>query len=245
MAPSRALLVAVAALATSALACDALLGLDAYSKVDAAASDAESDTSDAAMDTTTPDASLGGDALDASDGGDAADATEGDAGDTSIIFDGAVDALPPTLSWARWLMPNPDAAIAPGADAMLPNPMSYTGGGDASTTATDDVTHLIWSTATVAASKYGDATMACEQVGMGWHVPTRIQLVSLIDFTQPFGAPTIDPDVFPSTPVDLFWTSSQVPGDAATPVYWVVDFRTGLTQQSPTANYVRCVKEGP
>jgi hypothetical protein len=242
MALSRALLVTLAMLATGALACDALLGLDAYSDVDGSTDSGEAasdDASDASMDMTTPD---GGPVVaDAADAGDAADVTDGDAGDAPPIFDGAFDGLPPTAYWARWPMPNPDAAIAPGADAMLPNPMSYAGGGDASATAVDRVTNLTWSTAASAASDYAAAVMKCQQMGPGWHVPTRIELVSLIDFTQ---IPTIDNATFPGTLPGTYWTASMVPVDAATPEYWVVDFSSGLTVQDQTASYVRCVQGG-
>ncbi len=235
MAPSRALLAIAGALAAGALACDALLGLDAYSKVDGGGdAGAVEDAGDASTDMTTPDASEEADALAAAD-------ADADAGETSTILDGSTDGLPLTAYWARWFMPNPDAAIAPGADAMLPHQMSYTGGGDASTTALDDVTNLTWSTAAVAAATYDAATKAC-QMGPGWHVPTRIELVSLIDFTQ---TPTIDQATFPGTPQAKFWTASIVPGDAATPQYWVVDFGSGFTQQAQSASYVRCVQEGP
>ena len=237
MAPSRALLVIVAALAAGALACDALIGLDAYSKVDGSADAGPAeDAGDASMDTTTSDGPEQADALDAADAHADADADE-----TSAIFDASSDGLPLTAYWARWAMPNPDAAIAPGADAMLPNPMSYAGGGDASTTALDTVTNLKWSTAAVAAATYDAAIKAC-QMGPGWHVPTRIELVSLIDFTQ---RPTIDNATFPGTPQATFWTASRVPGDAGAPQYWVVDFGSGFTQQAPSAGYVRCVQEGP
>jgi hypothetical protein len=34
--------------------------------------------------------------------------------------------------------------------------------------------------------------------------------------------------------------------DAATPLYWLVDFSTGLVQETAAGSYyVRCVKEGP
>jgi hypothetical protein len=80
-------------------------------------------------------------------------------------------------------------------------------------------------------------------------VPTRIQLVSLIDFTQPAGNPTVDGLTFPGVPTQRLWTSSMVPSAAdAGAQYWFVDFGTGLTvtasEQHMPANYVLCVK-GP
>jgi hypothetical protein len=247
MGRSRVALALVAALAGCALACDALLGLGGYQEVNCldcgqGAAEGGDDAADAPMETTsTPDAS------DASDAADVLDASDGDAGDTSPVFDGPIDGPPLTLLWARWSMPNPDASIAPtiSGSPSLPNPMAYDAGADAGT-ALDVVTGLTWTRGSFQAATFDAAVTACAgQPGTGWHVPTRIQVVSLIDFTQPIGVPKIDPVAFPSTPAARFWTSSQVPGDAATPLYWLVDFSTGLVQETTAASYVRCVKEGP
>jgi hypothetical protein len=245
MARSRLAFALVAVLAGCALACDALLGLGGYQEVDPTdsgqdvAPEVGGDVTDEVMDSsTTPDASDAADALDVSDG---------DGGFTVPPFDGPIDGPALTLLWARWPMPNPDAATAPLIDGSppLPNPMAYDAGAD-SGTAFDVVTMLTWTRQTFQAATFDAAVQACMGVpGTGWHVPTRIQVVSLIDFTQPLGGPTIDPVTFPSTPASLFWTSSQVPVDAATPLYWVVDFGTGLVRQTTAASNVRCVKEGP
>jgi hypothetical protein len=250
MAPSRVILAVAVALAGCALACDALLGLGGYQEVPCidcgqdtgAAGDAGPDVFDAGME-----ASLLQDAQDASDGGDASDADADADADATPTFDGSVDGPPLTELWARWNMPNPDASSAPTivGSPSLPNPMAYDAGADAGT-AFDVVTKLTWTRESLPAGTFGAAVAQCAaQPGTGWHVPTRIQVVSLIDFTQPIGAPKIDPVAFPSTPTARFWTSSQVPGDAATPLYWLVDFSTGLVQETTTASYVRCVKEGP
>jgi hypothetical protein len=235
-------LAAVAALAACALACDALLGLGSYTEVDcrdcSTGPEDGGDAADAPMDTSM---------LDVSDAADALDASDGDAGDGSPVFEGSVDGPALTELWARWPMPNPDASAAPTIDGSpsLPNPTAYDAGADAGT-AVDVTTGLTWSRASVPAGDFHTAVVACASLsGTGWHVPTRIQLVSLIDFTQPPGSAKIDPVAFPSTPSALFWTSSQVPGDAGTPLYWLVDFGTGLVQQTTAATDVRCVKEGP
>ena len=243
MAPSRVAFALVALLAGCALACDALLGLGGYKEVDPVdsgedvAPEVGGDATDAGMDSSTT--------LDASDAGDALEDSDGDAA-TVPPFDGPIDGPPLTLLWAQWPMPNPDAATAPTIDGSppLPNPMNYDAGADAST-ALDFVTGLTWTRQTFQASTFDEAVADCVAQGTGWHVPTRIQLVSLIDFTQALGNPTIDPVTFPSTPASPFWSSSQVPVDAATPLYWVVDFSTGIVWQTTDASYVRCVKEGP
>jgi hypothetical protein len=244
MARSRVVLAAVAVLAGCALACDALLGLGGYTEPDcivdcgSVAAPEGGDATDAATDTST---------FDAFDGTAVLDASDGDAGDTSPVFDGPVDGPPLALLWARWPMPNPDAAAAPTIDASpsLPNPMAYDAGAEAGA-AFDVTTHLTWTRESFQANTFDGALAACAGLGSGWHVPTRIQIVSLIDFTQPIGTPKIDPVAFPATPAARFWTSSQVPVDAATPLYWFVDFSTGLVQETAAGSYyVRCVKEGP
>ncbi|MBN2499011.1 MAG: DUF1566 domain-containing protein [Deltaproteobacteria bacterium] len=42
-----------------------------------------------------------------------------------------------------------------------------------------------------------------------WRLPSRIELVSLLDFSRV--DPTIDLDAFPDTPSEFFWTASPVP----------------------------------
>jgi Protein of unknown function (DUF1566) len=244
MARSRVVIAIVAALAGCALACDALLGLGNYQEVAcifdcSTGSEDAGDASDAPMEASSA-------MLDASDAADALDASDGDAAEASLEFEGSVDGPPLTELWARWPMPNPDASAAPTIDGSpaLPNLMAYDAGPEAGT-AFDMVTGLTWSRTSIPESDFGMAADACASLGALWHVPTRIQLVSIIDFTQPVGSAKIDPVAFPGTPADLFWTSSQVPGDAATPLYWLVDLGTGLVQQTTAANYVLCVKEGP
>lgn len=245
MAPSRVVLALGAALAVSALACDALLGLGAYQEVDGDAAaesgagsfDGSEDASDTSM-TANPDAS------------DASVAPDADASDALPNFDGSVDGLPLTELWAQWTMPNPDASAAPTLDGSptLPNPMEYDAGADGgAATALDLQTGLTWTrNEGPQVGTFAQAVGYCASQGSGWHVPTRIQLVSLIDFTQPSGSATIDPNTFPSAQAQFHWTESQVPVDAAAPLYWVVDFGTGLvTQRGAGSYYVRCVKDSP
>jgi hypothetical protein len=74
-------------------------------------------------------------------------------------------------------------------------------------------------------------------------VPTRIELVSLVDFTT---QPAINLNAFPGTMAQPFWTSSVVPADAgldAASQYWSVSFADGIVDKTP-AMYVRCVVGG-
>jgi len=251
MATSRRAIAGLAVIAATVAACDALLSLGDYSKVDCAfhceAGGEEGGIADGAPDATA-------DVLDAANPLDSGDADAGD-GEASMVDsaaeaqlgDAAGDAPSNVLRWAQWPMPNPDAAIAPEASTLLPNTMGYDAGADGgSLTALDLMTGLTWWRAPLGANGIVAATNQCATVpaGTGWHVPTRIELVSLIDFTQPSSVATVDLATFPGFPQQRFWTSSSVPGDAGG-VYWVVDFATGLTSTGggTLASWVLCVRE--
>jgi hypothetical protein len=238
---SRKALVAIALAGATLSACDALLGLDAYKNVACAFDcgvEAGGTLGEASPDDATFDASA------AAETGDASDAGVTDAGPDVVMppGDSAFDGPSLTEVWAHWPMPNPDAAIAPGSDADLPNPMSYDAGeGGSSPTVYDNVTHLTWWRTPLTVGDAG-AQAACASLGgSGWHVPTRIELVSLIDFAVPATAATIDSTAVPPVPADVFLTSSVVAGDGG--LLWVVDFSTGLTVQRKSAAVALCVEE--
>jgi hypothetical protein len=236
------LLVGIAAVLASFAACDSLIGLGQYSVVPA----------DAAADST------GGGTSDALDENDSTtnplDAGPGDAGDASdvTVVDATPEAAPPpdvsvdapslVTLWAQWPMPNPDAAIAPDSGTLLPNQMAYDLGPDGgSTTAYDTVTKLTWLRAPESVTSYAEAVNYC--VPKGFAVPTRIQLVSLIDFTQ--GSVTINPSAFSQVMGVATCTSSVVITDGApTANYWTVNFNTATTSTTAPCSQVLCV-EGP
>jgi hypothetical protein len=237
--------VALAALAAGLAACDSLLGLGSYSVVPEAGA-YEAGTSEDATDDVFEVGGFDSTTTDGGDGGDAADVTVQDASDAMVTPDVSLDAAPELNTlWARWPMPNPDAAIAPGSDAMLPNQMAYDLGDDGgSATAYDMVTKLTWLRAPGSAQTFAQAASYC--VDNNFQLPTRIQLVSLIDFTR---QPTIDTAAFPGVSGgNVFWTSSQVATDTgATGQYWTISFGTGLTagSTSQSATQVLCVQGGP
>lgn len=256
----RAAIVAFAAAALSVAACDALIGLDQYHDVSCAfdceagnvapfneGGDAPPDhhTADVA-ETSTPDVL-----------GDVA--SEADADVADVLLSGEVGTPEagwpvPTVheTWAHWPMPNPDAAAGPDSSALLPNQMAYDAGAEAgSALAYDEVTHLTWYRTPFSAASYDDAWIACTSavlpsMAQAWRVPTRIELVSLIDFTEPGNMPTVDLRIFPAVPRDVFWTSSSVPAvvDGGPASYWTVNFTNGLTGIGTTANYALCVNGG-
>ncbi len=130
-------------------------------------------------------------------------------------------------------MPNPSEI----ADAQgLPNPSSYAVDGGV---VVDRVTSLRWRVAVgVQMATLAQATAYCAELDGGWRLPTRIELVSLIDFARQ--GPAIDPTFVADDAGTLitakFWTAS--PG-------WVVDFSTGAVTSDDVAQLARCVSVGP
>jgi hypothetical protein len=111
----------------------------------------------------------------------------------------------------------------------------------------DTVTGLEWQR-NVEAGKYpwSGAAAYCAGLGIaggGFRVPSRIELLSIVDYTEP-GGPLINSRAFPDTPSEYFWTSSSVAGDASKG--WSVQFGFGtiIASANPVdgAFRVRCVR---
>jgi Protein of unknown function (DUF1566) len=226
-------LVGAIAVAASLVACSDLLGLGDYDVCgdECDAGDASADVGetgmianlDGGLDVLSIDA-----ALDVTVPLDAAplDAMTFEAGEA-----GAIDAA---LYWAHWPMPNPSEI----ADAQgLPNSSVYTL--DDAGVVFDGVTHLRWQTGYASNIGSFDSAMSycASTFGPGWRVPTRIELVSIIDYTQQ--SPAIDPTFVVNDAGALiggrFWTASGT---------WAVDFADGVVTTLP-ALLVRCVSVGP
>jgi hypothetical protein len=141
-------------------------------------------------------------------------------------------------AWADWPMPNPTSA-------QLPNPSSYSGD-SVSAVVKDLVTKLEWQgSVQMAVFSFAGATAYCESLDYGgfsdWRLPSRIELVSLVDYTQ--SNPAIDPTAFPGTPAAAFWTSSPKVSFSMSEA-WTVDFASGATASTElgTMLQVRCVR---
>ncbi len=139
-------------------------------------------------------------------------------------------------SWAEWPMPNP---VATG----LPNPSRYD-----STTAgvvLDLVTGLMWQSV-IDAGTYTQAAAVglCQGLNLAgyidWRLPTEIELVSIVDFTQ--SNPSINNAAFPATPAAYYWSSTAMSG--MTGSWWWVDFNAGTFTPGvgSGSNRVRCVR---
>jgi Protein of unknown function (DUF1566) len=143
--------------------------------------------------------------------------------------------------WAEWPMPNGQADVTAGAA----NLESYTDNKDG--TVTDNVTGLMWQQ-TVPTTTYAwtDAVAYCPTLTLArhndWHLPSRIQLVSIVDIGQLMAK--IDGTYFPSTPADVpFWSSTRVASFLSSA--WSVTFDgVSLTDMGGSSDLdrVRCVR---
>jgi hypothetical protein len=139
-------------------------------------------------------------------------------------------------AWAAWPMPDPTATGGPSSPSYDVSSADVV---------VDRVTGLMWQR-TVDPDGYAwdQANGHCACLATGghhdWRLPTRIELVSIVDFTK--GDPAIDGNAFPSAPSDYFWTSSPVAGspDAA----WYLYFFDGNTHSMgrDTVYRARCVR---
>lgn len=167
--------------------------------------------------------------------GSSSNAPPPDAGDDAAVDGSAGDVAEAGVVpfCGGFVMPNP-------AGAGLPNPASYTMNGDG--TITDNVTGLVWEAA-VDDTKYELTPAAdhCTQKGAGWRLPTRIELVSLVDFTVAAPGPTLDP-VFGDAPDSTYWTSSGYYG--VVDDEWYVGFDAGYSDYGiiNQPSVVRCVR---
>lgn len=178
-----------------------------------------------------------------------ADAGDSDAGATkgpgdSGYEDGGDGGIPEckpiecgTHAWACWPMPN---SVASG----LPNAASFTDLGDG--TVRDNRTCLVWEKRITSESRsytYLEAQERCTNPsyqGTGWRLPSRIELMSIADYSRI--SPSTDIDAFtPLVPYDNFWSLSSIPG---TTKAWTVRFYEGLLQSrnQSSSYYARCVR---
>jgi hypothetical protein len=93
----------------------------------------------------------------------------------------------------------------------------------------DPATGLEWQAVPFAESMtWAEAEKACSELRLGghadWRMPTRIELLSIVDDTR--HKPAIDTDAFPETPSAWFWTSTPYAANPAE-YAWVVYFGSG------------------
>ncbi len=123
-------------------------------------------------------------------------------------------------------------------------PVAYTVG---TATVTDGVTGLMWQREEAGSFGWDEARTFCTRLTLeghsDWRLPTRIELVSIVD-TSRF-APAINLTAFPPT-TQRFWTSTpsalaNLRGESR-----IVEFQRGGTYSSRQLNveHVRCVRAG-
>ncbi|KUL31518.1 Lcl domain-containing protein [Actinoplanes awajinensis] len=142
--------------------------------------------------------------------------------------------------WASWPMPNP-------AKTGLTHRAKYTNLG--SGVVRDDVTCLQWQRATAPDTyTFPQAKAYCAGLkldGGGWHLPTRIELTSIVDSTR--SGPALNTTAFPGAPAQFFWTSTPWAVTKTPLRAWIINFYEGLASNGAfqTGTYrVRCVRSG-
>ncbi len=129
-------------------------------------------------------------------------------------------------------MPNP-------ASAGLPNAASYVDNKDG--TVTDRISGLLWERlASSSTYTQPEAVNYCLAKGPRWRLPTRLELVSLVDFTVPAPGPTIN-QAFAGTPSTIFWTSSLDTHDPSSALGVSFDIGYADYDNVGDSGEVRCV----
>jgi hypothetical protein len=211
-------------------ACNAIVGLNGFHDV-ACGPCEEGGSSDGAFPDDAPvfdapeDSSA--DAFEGAPPEAGADAAEGGSGFHPPEAGTSVD-----LRWPRWIMPNGGPS-----DSGLPNPASYEIVTSSEGGVIDAVTSLNWGNVTTGVTSIGAATSAC---ALPWRLPTRIELVSILDTSGAADSGVLVNAAFSTMQPLRFWTSSSTPNG----VSWTVDFGAGTVAPSPTASAVICIYVG-
>jgi hypothetical protein len=223
----RALLAVLGVVLPGALGCEAILGLDGYQKVDG-----------------------GNDA--GTDGVGYVDAPQ-DAVDETPLYNPDASVA---SRWARWIMPNAPVPADGGTDVdagpTVQNQAVYAivkvaigdGGADAQVEVVEDLTAVqdaapqhFWLRSVVEKDSIAEAEAYC--ASLGFRLPTRIELVSILDAARST-PPLVDP-VFTDAGVGSFWTSSPMPSKTE---IWTVDFASGAIGAGSLSGrkFVRCIR---
>lgn len=152
---------------------------------------------------------------------------------------GGAGGTPTVRAWPEWPMPNQPAA-------GLPNPQKYTVLAVAAEEAVrDEVTGLVWQRQLDPRRfTWKDAMDFCDVLTLAgwddWRLPSRIELVSLLNLSRT--NPSIDPEAFPGTPGEWFWTASRQANDPGRA--WFVYFYFGYPDTDPDSSMypARCVR---
>jgi hypothetical protein len=139
------------------------------------------------------------------------------------------------------------------------NPMSFKDNGNG--TVTDNNTGLMWqkeddnqkynwyeASGTYDATYNNTSLDVCGSLNLGehtdWRLPTKTELIGLVDYGVPSPEPVIQTLFFPNTELSGYWTATNVPSYPN--IAWAVFFNEGssLYKNASDAYYVRCVRGG-
>ena len=155
------------------------------------------------------------------------------------------DAFSARIDWAATPMPNPpfDAGTPDGTIFNTLNGYTPVPEGGVF----DPISVRYWATGVSSATTYEAAEAYCKATlinGKVGRLPSRVELVSLIDFTKGARAlPTVF--VFDGGSPGGMWTSSPVRPFQGAIQYWVVDFGNGGVFPSKTTTYGAVCTQGP
>lgn len=153
-----------------------------------------------------------------------------DAGDGPSSGDGGARIDP---AWASWRMP-PD---------QKPN-MYEVGPG----LAHDNVTGLVWQRATGTPAMWAKAKADCEALTLngrtGFRLPTRIELLSIVDFSLPVNGNPF-PDQFLDPEWNCYWTISSETDKTSHWLFASVYAQMGVSRRDDTHCVSRCVLGPP
>jgi pimeloyl-ACP methyl ester carboxylesterase len=139
------------------------------------------------------------------------------------------------------------------------NPMSFTDNGNG--TVTDNNTELIWQKYENAstynwyqASGTYDATYnpssqnICGSLNLGgssdWRLPTKKELITIVDYSIPYPGPTINMTYFPNTNASDYWSSTTTPANPNTALYVLFSLGYFGANDKYNSMYVRCARGG-
>jgi hypothetical protein len=159
------------------------------------------------------------------------------AGDGDAQVDEEEDP-PSPYAWAAWPMPNPVTGSGAGNTQIFETRERGV--------VIDSTTALSWQQSVRAQPRSRDEAEAycaeLELAGGGFRLPSRIELLSLIDFTQ--STTYLDPKAFPDAPHVKYWTSSRYAKSQNEG--WVINFGFSTTfasiAEADAKHLVRCVR---
>jgi len=125
------------------------------------------------------------------------------------------------------------------AESDLPSPASYDT--NQSDVVIDNITGLMWEREASASQPYEDAASYCGELVLGgfcdWRLPTRIELVSLVDFTS--ASPAMDGAFSNDAEISFSFSSSVAEREG---LRWSLAYTDGATMSQGGERSARCVR---